>query len=99
MLKSKRSKIAALLFIFLFLMWLLSFFIPQLTIRTYMVARLQLVSAFTSNITDMEQYDRQYGHYYRVEGLIDHATGEEIGVFYLQKKGPFWMVSSVGGAP
>jgi hypothetical protein len=81
------------------MLWVVSFFSPQLTIRRYMLVRLHPISAFTSNITNMERYDPYYGHLYNVTNYVDWSTGEEVSVFYLKKAGPFWMVGSVGTAP
>jgi hypothetical protein len=64
-----------------------------------MLIRIHLGSVFTSNITDMKQYDRHYGHWYDVTNYVDRATGDDLFVFYLRKFGPFWVVSSVGTAP
>lgn len=81
------------------MMWVVSFLTPELTIRRYMLIRIHLGSVFTSNITDMKQYDRHYGHWYDVTNYVDRVTGDELFVFYLRKFGPFWVVSSVGTAP
>jgi hypothetical protein len=96
---SRRRKIAILLISILILMWICSFLFPQLTIRRYMAARLHLISAFTSSITSMERYDEKYGHLYEVKGYVDWSTGQKLGAVYLEKVGPFWIVSSAGGAP
>ncbi|MFD2114602.1 hypothetical protein [Paenibacillus yanchengensis] len=58
-----------------------------------------MVSAFTLSISNMNQYDKNYGYLYDVKGYKDWSTGEEIGTFYIKKVGPFWSVSSVGSAP
>ncbi|RIX60498.1 hypothetical protein D3P08_02770 [Paenibacillus nanensis] len=64
-----------------------------------MLVKLHPVSSFTTNIANMERYDRTYGHLYNATGYTDRMTGDELGVFYLKKKGPFWVVSSVGSGP
>lgn len=64
-----------------------------------MLTSIHFGSVFTSNITDMKQNDYQYGHLYDVSHYVDRATGDELGVFYLKKFGPFWIVSSVGTGP
>ena len=81
------------------LLWMVSFFSPEGAIRRYMVLHLHPISAFTSKITDMERYDLQYGHLYDVSGYEDRMTRDELSVFYVKKKGPFWYVGSVGSAP
>ena len=81
------------------LLWMVSFFSPEGAIRRYMVLHLHPISAFTSKITDMERYDLQYGHLYDVSGYEDRTTRDELSVFYVKKKGPFWYVGSVGSAP
>lgn len=64
-----------------------------------MLTSLHFGSAFTSQITDMNQYDRHYGHLYDVTHYKDRVTGGPMSVFYLKKFGPFWIVSSVGTGP
>ncbi|SFD53336.1 hypothetical protein SAMN05216378_0346 [Paenibacillus catalpae] len=85
--------------IIILFMWIVSFLSPELTTRRYMLTRLHLGSVFTSNITDMNRYDRHYGHEYDVTNFVDRTTGGSMGTFYLSKFGPFWVVSSVGTAP
>lgn len=94
----RRTKIILVISV-LIAMWIVSFLFPQLTIRRYMLTRLHLISTFTSNISSMDRYDKEYGHLYNVEGFDDWSTGESVNVFYLKKFGVFWIVSSVGGAP
>ena len=99
MIKIQKRTAINLAVILLVALWIVSFLSPQLTIRRYMLARLHPISTFTSDITNMERYDKDYGHLYDVTRYMDWRTKEEVFVFYLKKAGPFWIVSSVGTGP
>jgi hypothetical protein len=99
MIKLQRRTITRIAIIIVVAMWIISFLSPELTIRRYMLTRLHLGSVFTSQITDMKQYDRHYGHWYDVTNYVDRATGGGLSVFYIRRFGPFWVVSTVGTAP
>lgn len=97
--KKRKSIVFIVVVALIILLWISSFFSPEGAIRRYMLLHLRPISAFTSKITDMERYDPQYGHLYDVSGYVDRMTRDEVNVFYVKKKGPFWYVSSVGSAP
>jgi len=97
--KLRKSYVLITPALFVILLWMASFFSPEGAIRRYMVLHLHPISAFTSKITDMERYDLQYGHLYDLSGYEDRMTRDELSVFYVKKKGPFWYVGSVGSAP
>ena len=81
------------------LLWAATFFSPELAIRRYMFLHLHPIDTFTAEAVKGYRFDRDYGHLYHVRGYVDSVTGDELGVFYLKRAGPFWYVDSVGTGP
>ncbi|MGO4548484.1 hypothetical protein AB4Z29_27220 [Paenibacillus sp. 2TAB23] len=52
-----------------------------------------------ANIVKTEVVDAKYGNLYAVEGYMDRATGDELGVVYVKKRGAIWVVTSKGTGP
>jgi hypothetical protein len=81
------------------LLLLISFLSPDLAIRRYALIHLKPITSINLNSTNMDYYDRDFGHLFDVTGYVDYQTKDEIGVFYLKKYWIFWNVSSVGTGP
>lgn len=96
--KVSKQKVLIIVIVFIILLWIISFFSPELSIRRYILFKLHPISSINANISNMGIYN-DAGHLYDVSGYKDWATGEDIYVFYLKKKGPFWVVTSTGSGP
>lgn len=94
--KRKRRFIGVSLAALVILLWISSFFSPELAVRRYVMLHLQPIKSMTVEINDKERHDDQRGYLYEVIGYKDIQTGGDLGVFYLKKYGPLWYVSSVG---
>ncbi|GMK36991.1 hypothetical protein PCCS19_00440 [Paenibacillus sp. CCS19] len=94
---NKRLKRGAIVVISAIIMvWIVSFFSPELAIRRHIFLHLRPIQSLTADITDKERHDLQHGHLYEVIGYTDPVTRDDLGVFYLRKHWMFWTVASVG---
>jgi len=72
---------------------------PNLAIRRYIFLHGQPINSAKADIIKSGYHDAKYGELYEVTGYMDPATRDELGVFYLKKKGILWYVASVGTGP
>jgi len=72
---------------------------PSLAIRRYILLHGQPINSAKAEIVKNGYHDAKYGELYDVTGYMDPATRDELGVFYLKKKGILWYVASVGTGP
>lgn len=95
--RSKRIAIAAAAAIFI--LWAVSFLSPEWTIRRHILEHLQPINSLNADIAATGIVDARYGYLYNVDGLMDKATGDELGAVYVKKAGVFWYVASTGTGP
>lgn len=96
---NKKKLIYISIAISIVLLWLITSLSPELAIRKHILFSLQPITSLKADITDMDRIDELYGHFYDVSGYKERATGGELSVFYLKKRGPLWYVDSVGTGP
>ncbi|MBB3154143.1 hypothetical protein FHS16_004219 [Paenibacillus endophyticus] len=80
-------------------LWCLTFTSAEWTIRRTILESLQPINSLKANIVKTEVVDAKYGNLYAVEGYMNRATGDELGVVYVKKRGAIWVVSSKGTGP
>ncbi|XEC97318.1 hypothetical protein AB6A23_12630 [Paenibacillus tarimensis] len=81
------------------LLWIVSFMVPELTIRRYILFRFHPISSISAEISNKRNFDQKYGYLFEVDGYKHRITGDELNIFYLKKYGPLWVVSSTGTGP
>ncbi|WP_054025149.1 hypothetical protein [Bacillus sp. FJAT-28004] len=99
MILKKKKLILISVAIMVIFLWFLTFLSPEWTIRRHILTSLQPINSLTADITTMGRVDVEYGYLYNVSGYMHRPTGDELGVVYLKKLGPFWYVASVGTGP